>query len=371
MNLAAGFSEPLSSTPASRGFTIVHLTPPGRGAIASVLAEGSGAATAIDEEFRSRNGRPMSGFPGDRPVVGRFSAAGEQVVVCRRADDRFELHCHGGTAAVKLLIETLVARGGRVASWQTWIEGRSGSRFQAAASLALAQASTVRTAAILLDQYHGALTRAIGEIEALATQDPDAARKQCDKLLALAPLGKHLTVPWRVVLAGRPNVGKSSLLNAIVGFARAIVHREPGTTRDVVTADTVLDGWPIEFCDTAGLRATSDPVEQAGVERANAATQQADLVLWVVDRSQPPDNVEGGWRGAPAAMLVVANKCDLPPAAGHDRGDIAVSSATGTGIEVLLQTIVARLVPTPPQAGTAVPFTAEQIDLVEGLRRRI
>src|SRR5262249_26206167 len=132
-----------------------------------------------------------------------------------------------------------------------------------------------------------------------------------DKLLALAPVGLHLAQPWRLVVAGPPNVGKSSLVNALVGFERAIVFDQPGTTRDVVTALTAFSGLPVELCDTAGLRNTDDSLEAAGVARAQEQAAAADLVLLVLDVSQPwmADQRElvDTWPRA----IVVLNKADL------------------------------------------------------------
>jgi len=166
------------------------------------------------------------------------------------------LHCHGGLAAVAAIEEALAAAGCSPLAWPQWALRQSDDPVAAAATVALAEACTQRTAAILLDQYHGALRRAIAEIQAaFDAGDADRARGQIEVLLSRQRLGQHLTRPWSVVLAGPSNVGKSSLMNALVGHRRAIVHATPGTTRDAVTARTAIDGWPVELCDTAGLRA--------------------------------------------------------------------------------------------------------------------
>ena len=107
-----------------------------------------------------------------------------------------------------------------------------------------------------------------------------------DALIERGALGLRLLSGWKVVLIGRPNVGKSRLLNALSGFRRAIVDELPGTTRDVVAFRTAFGGWPVELADTAGIRATPDEVEHLGIERAKEELRTADLVLLVLDRSE-------------------------------------------------------------------------------------
>ena len=150
--------------------------------------------------------------------------------------------------------------------------------------------------------------------------DASSARQRIEALLAREKLGRHLTRPWSVVLAGRTNVGKSSLMNALAGYGRAIVHPAPGTTRDAVAMATAIDGWPVELCDTAGLRAADDAVERAGIERARERLAQADLVILVADRSVPWSAEDQTLADQWPAAVVVHNKCDLPGVAGPPAG---------------------------------------------------
>src|SRR5207244_10480135 len=163
----------------------------------------------------------------------------------------------------------------------------------------------------------GALRDELAAIDhALAQGDVPAATKTIEQLLAQADIGLHLTKPWKVVIAGPPNAGKSSLMNAILGYERAIVWREPGTTRDVLTATTAIDGWPVELIDTAGLREASDPLEAEGVARAENAVSAADLLIFVADTSAPwDDRLYQQLKCATRRRLplVVHNKCDLAP----------------------------------------------------------
>ncbi len=197
----------------------------------------------------------MADFSDDRLIVGHFNDVnGEEVVLRRRSPQAVELHCHGGYAAAAMIEETLRQQGCQVIAWRQWISESQTDLISAAALTALAEAPTQRTADILLDQYHGALGRAFDAIEQdINEKNYVAARSRVESLMACIPLGLHLTKPWRVVVAGPPNAGKSSLINAMVGFQRSIVHHAPGTTRDAVTAATAMDGWPVELCDTAGL----------------------------------------------------------------------------------------------------------------------
>src|SRR5262249_9205315 len=234
----------------------------------------------------------------------------------------------------------------------------------AAAAVALSQAPTARTAAILLDQYHGAFARAV-EAMRDAWRRGDRAEVE-SRLAALArrvPVGRHPTAPSRVVLAGAPNVGKSSLVNALAGYARCVVSPTPGTTRDAVSVVVALDGWPVELVDTAGLREQAVGVEQAGVALARETLLGADRCLWVLDASAAPVWPEQ----RPDTMRLVVNKTDLPGAwdVGQVPDGVRVSAQTGEGLPELSTALVAWLVPDAPEVGDAVPFTAALCDAVE------
>ena len=346
---------------------VIQLTPPGRGAIATLRVDGAKAVEAVQTRFHARRGRPLSACPVDRLVVGHFGhERGEEVVVRRCADGAVELNCHGGLAAAAMIEDTLAAAGCQRTPWRRWAVDAHHDPIAAAALQALAEARTERTAAILLDQYQGALRRALDDIRR-AIRDGDAvfAQRQIETLRSRESLGRHLVRPWRVVLAGPVNVGKSSLINALVGFGRSIVHDSPGTTRDAVTAATAIDGWPVELCDTAGLRdcrvrvnthPTDDGVERAGMERARERLAEADLVVLVFDRSVPWSDDDPALRDEWPDALLVDNKCDLPLATGKRPRGVTTSALRGQGIAKLLAAISRRLVPDPPPPGAAVPF---------------
>jgi len=270
---------------------------------------------------------------------------------------------------VAMIKQTLQSDGCPLRRWADWAEDHHRDPITAAARVELAAAPTARTAAILLDQYRGALRREVDRIEQLlGAGNSQAVRQGVQTLLSRAQIGLHLTQPWQVVLCGRPNVGKSSLINALAGYARAIVHPAPGTTRDVVSVRTALDGWPVEFSDTAGLGAGGGVLERAGIKRAEQKLAQADLVVLIFDRSAAWSDADRRLLGQWPEAIVVENKSDLPAAGRRPAASLETSALRGTGIKVLIDAIAARLVPHPPPPGTAVPFAQEH---VERLRRML
>jgi tRNA modification GTPase len=343
---------------------VAVLTPPGRSALATLAVHGPRTREIVRELFRTRTGKPLPDVPAPPQFwLGTFGDQVSDEVVLAVKDATMELHCHGGREVVRYLLELLTSRGLSEILWSEFLRCTTGDEIRADALAGLAHAPTVRTAAILLDQANGALERALAEIE---------TAEHAQALLRWAPLGRHLTDPWRVVVAGAPNVGKSSLMNALSGYQRSIVADTPGTTRDVVTVRLALDGWPVELADTAGLRASEDDLESAGVQRAAALLERADLVLWVVDATcLPPPSLEGKGAGGTdptdatrRIIKLIVNKIDQPPAwdiaAAHP--DACVSALTGQGIPELVESIARWLVPEVPPSGTAVPFTERLID---------
>lgn len=351
------------------------LTPPGRGAVAVIrvhdaaLSESTRLTQAIDSCFAAVNGRAIRDQPSSRLCYGHWETddTREDVVVCRTDTTTVEISCHGGRVAVDRVLGSLKHAGASVVDWQTQQEVMS-SGPDAETANALSQATTARAAAVLLDQASGTLKDAFTRMLSL---DADELAIQIDHLLAQARFGLHLTEPWRVVLAGRPNVGKSTLINALLGYTRAIVFDQPGTTRDVVTGQTAFDGWPFELADTAGIRITTDELERAGIDRARRTLETADLVCLLLDTSQAAteeDHVLLAEVNDIAATkdrqaIIVAHKADLP-----NRWDgplpaqaLPVSSTTGAGMEKLIATIVKLLIPAAPSPGTPVPISRRQV----------
>ncbi|MFV2069274.1 MAG: GTPase, partial [Pirellulales bacterium] len=194
--------------------------------------------------------------------------------------------------------------------------------------------------------------------------DAERAVELLEAIVRYGTLGRHLTQPWRVVLTGRPNVGKSSLINQLLGYRRALVYPQPGTTRDVLTAVTAVDGWPIELADTAGQRTATDPIEAAGIRRADDRLSRADVVVIVFDASQPLVTDDRRLMARHASALHAYNKIDLAGESTVPAGAIGTSAISGEGINRLVAAIAERLVPNVPPVGAAVPFDRRQVDLL-------
>ncbi|HVJ69487.1 MAG TPA: GTPase [Caulifigura sp.] len=216
----------------------------------------------------------------------------------------------------------------------------------------MSRATTLRAADLLLHQAAVAWPSALAHAQGADAPRSPELRARAAQAMEWAGFGRHLTEPWLVAIVGKPNAGKSSLMNALAGFQRSIVNPTPGTTRDAVTLDVAFDGWPVRLVDTAGLREGADELESIGINRARQTIDEADLVLQLFDVTETRPGV------IPDAVLV-ANKLDLvaDPAdatAGLWEG---VSAKTGAGVERLIERIVGRLIPELPPKGLAIPVS--------------
>lgn len=347
--------------------TIVAIaTPAGRGGIGVVRISGPSAVEVanallqLDTPLRPRYAT-YARTQGDQVVATYFPAphsyTGEHVV---------EISAHGSPVVLRQIVATAMASGSRLAepgefTLRAFLNGRI-DLLQAEAVADLIDAVTPLQARAAFDQLEGTLTGQIASIDSAlfdltakleASLDfPDEGyhfleggetgralreiERTIDTLLCEVTRGRLIREGARVAIVGKPNVGKSSLFNALLGTSRAIVTSMPGTTRDLVSDTTEIEGLRIDLVDTAGVRATSDEVEIEGVSRARQAWANADLVLLVVDRSCAIEEADKNLlhETADAPRLVVATKCDLPPAwADADHLPVvAVSSKTGLGL---------------------------------------
>jgi tRNA modification GTPase len=352
------------------------LTPPGRAAITVVQIQlcASIASRVFADHFVSTIVDSAASAAIDRIVFGQW--IGEDVVVIRNAVDRWEIQCHGGSAAVNAVVTSVKSS---IPELQCHPAGDTRHAFsdlptlEADISRTLIQTRTPNTASFVLAQQYGLLRRALSELVE-TVDDPESFRCRVSRLTRWQTFTKHLTLPWRVLVIGAPNVGKSSLVNAIVGFDRAIVFCEPGTTRDIVEAETVLDGWPFVFCDSAGLRGdTEDDTEQAGIATVQREIPNADLVLIVADAALADTAttriVADIAAGVPVSLIW--NKTDLlndrqraeleatPATATRRLTTFLTSAQTGEGIPEMLDWVRHALIPEVPTLKTPLLTSVE------------
>ena len=381
-----GSSRHANERPVGRGsLRTALLTPVGRGALSVVGVAGPGAAQLVSRLFAPRGAGPLPDRPDGAVVFGSWHGGvdgpAEDLVVVRRDANALEIHCHGGLAAAEAVMMSLERLGVLRQTWPAWLRAGDMAEIEREAREAIAGIGGPKAAAMVARQLAGGLQKEFDRIESLlsagAATDAVAA---LDRLVRAAGVGLRLTRPWRVVVAGSVNAGKSSIVNALAGYARSIVSPEPGTTRDLLETRVVLGGWEVDLVDTAGVRedgATDGAVtgvERAGIARAVAARDGADLVLRVIDGRQVD---EGHLPTATNHDVLVFSKADLV----GDRGPKArvdavwTSTITGVGIGDLAGEIVRRLVPEetaePGLLANAVPFTDRQVALVEDLRRTL
>ena len=392
--------SPASSSPApSWGEdTIVALsTATGVGAIGIVRMSGPEALGIAEASFRPGRGASLAQQETHRVLYGHVvdprdgQDVDEVLVVVMRAphsytrEDIVEIHCHGGVAAQRAVLRLLVYLGARPAepgefTKRAFLNGRI-DLAQAESVAAIVSARSTGALRASVRQLEGGLSerlRAVrhslvgllAQIEATVDFTDDdldpldwgglaagllAARGELEKLLRTAFVGRALEHGVTTAIVGKPNVGKSSLLNALLMRERAIVSDIPGTTRDTVEELMEIGGIPIHLVDTAGIRVGGDHVERLGVERSVKAMEQADLVLAVIDLSKPWDDSDSALLDGldRTRSIVVCNKSDLvgdgkvkveslaalfgadgrPESAG--RRICAVSALTGEGLEDL------------------------------------
>lgn len=352
-------------------------TPPGRSALAVVRLSGRGvfdlarrvlqleAEDALPPARRATllTIRDVDGHAIDQGLMTLFPAPASYT-----GEDLVEFSCHGGLLAPAQLLGTLRALGARLAERGEFtrraLQNGKLDLIQAEAVGDLVDATAPEQGRAALRQLEGGLSRRIeslradlvdtlallsydidfpeeddgpvDRVEVAASVDRVAASVRT--LLATAPLGERLRAGALVVVAGRPNAGKSSLFNALLGQERALVTEIPGTTRDTIEAHTEVEGWPIRLADTAGLRESGDRLERMGIEVSRRYLDAADLVLVCVEEERALEQGEKELIERYPALLV-RTKADLHPLA----EGLAVSVVTGRGLGELKQQLAGRL----------------------------
>ncbi|MDR3349835.1 MAG: tRNA uridine-5-carboxymethylaminomethyl(34) synthesis GTPase MnmE [Acidaminococcales bacterium] len=348
-------------------------TAAGEGAVGIVRISGPGSAPIAGKIFKAKSALSLEAADSHKMLYGHVCDQGdiidEAFCVYMRAprsytaEDVVEIHCHGGRAALGKVLALTRAHGARMAepgefTQRAFLNGRI-DLAQAEAVMSIIRAGSASALRQAVYQQEGMLSAEIKAMRAklkdlLARaraaldypeedlRPPSAAEElalltelkdQADRLLNTAPAGRIIKDGLRAVIAGRPNVGKSSLLNSLAGYEAAIVTEVAGTTRDSIEQELILGDMPLILVDTAGVRETADKVEKIGIEKSLEKMGRADLILFVLDGSEPLTADDrfllANFPGKPCLVLI--NKSDLPARA--SRAEVkALASCAGDDI---------------------------------------
>lgn len=396
-------------------FFVSRLTPSQPGALGIVGMYGARACPTLKANFHAFRGTSIESLAIGCSAVGQWhhgvltdregvlssgegggwtQGSQECVVLVRTGDQSWEIHSHGGRAVVQSFLDYFVSAGADEVSWNTWHARLQKDRRDTTIRKQLAQVDGSNAAQILTRQLAGSFHKDIRLIQqvldttARCTDQLVVAKAVIKRLERASRIGLRLTQPWRVVLLGPVNAGKSSLINALVGYDRSIVSPHAGTTRDVLETRAVIDGWSVDFIDTAGFHLVENQkreineIEKKGIDRASVEALNADLILYVQSLDQTVvDGFPIAQLGdALASCISVGTKLDLCGKKqlyeqSHSESLIPTSARTGQGIERLIQVVIETLVPEikhqPDCFLEGVPVSQEDINVVRELHQRL
>lgn len=315
--------------------------------MAVVWLSGPATPSVLTRHFQPRSSRPISEFEPGRVVFGTWAHGDspEEAIVLRRDGTTFEVHCHGGTIPSQSILSSLRRDGFRIIDHQEYLTRTYGDPWQAAAVNAATRAMTIWAANQLLVNADGRWTKKINDW-ILGMEHGSSQELLIEDLCRLADsysFGARLICGWKVAIGGKPNAGKSSLINRLLGFSRSLVFDQPGTTRDVVRQTTAIGEIPVQLLDTAGLRSTDDRIESLGIGVARKSLASADLTVWISDVSQPWSTEDVQAMQSASLPVLIHNKTDLPACDDDRPPGIRISLLNDPNIDEVLVTIQKRL----------------------------
>lgn len=366
-------------------------TPVGEGGIGIVRLSGKNAISIADKLFHSKKGKKLSDIPSNKITHGFIKDSSTNEIVDEvlvslmrspntyTAEDIVEINCHGGMLVLRKTLELLIKNGAKLAepgefTKRAFLNGRI-DLSKAEAVLDLIKAKTDESSRIALQQLRGKLSEKISDLINKLTdlcavveayidfpeEDIELSNKnemiktmkdlilELESILKTYDEARFFREGLAVAIVGRPNVGKSSLLNALLQKNRAIVTEMPGTTRDVIEEYLNIDGLPLRIIDTAGIRASHDMAEIEGVKRSLSTIEDADVVIAVVDGSKKlkEEDVEVLGKIKNKNSIIVINKTDVPMAennlvsslSNYSQNVLKISAAKGNGLDELKKKI--------------------------------
>jgi len=356
-------------------------TPIGEGGIGVVVVAGAGAEALAARFFRGTRVKDIRRLPDNRLCHGfirdETGVVDEVILRIKRSGDRqlVEVNCHGGVVAVQKVLSLFLQAGAREANRDELLTCLypDADAVQREALNALVEARTWLTARMLLDALRGTLSERIRSL----MQSGREGLNELRRLLETADFGIGLCRPRRIVIAGKPNVGKSTLMNALLKEERVIVHEQAGTTRDAIVEDVQIDGVPFQLIDTAGIRETAHEIEMLGVQVSRKEIAEADIVLLLFDAATELDSDDEELIRITHRLKVipVVNKTDVNPAFNAEAVErlcgaeaLRISALRGEGLRELESRIVSLCVPESYRSavGTGFPviFTERQRSLL-------